>query len=67
MLSTHGSAAASAKRTEIRRAAPACKELPKAFEIVVISKAYAIVSFLYGGTTATISRTHVSPRQNHYF
>ena len=28
---TPGSAAASAKRTEIRRAAPACKELPKAF------------------------------------
>ena len=30
MLSTHGSAAASAKRTEIRRAAPACMELPNA-------------------------------------
>ena len=46
MFWTPGSAAASAKRTEIRRAAPACKELPKAFGIVAISKAYASVSFL---------------------
>ena len=43
---THGSAAASAKRTEIRRAAPACMELPKAFGNVLLSKASASVSFL---------------------
>ena len=30
----HGSAAASAKRTEIRRATPDCMELPKAFQTV---------------------------------
>ena len=35
---TPGSAAASAKRTEIRRAAPACKELPKAFGIMALRK-----------------------------
>ena len=38
MFWTHGSAAASAKRTEIRRAAPACMELPKAFGTVAIRK-----------------------------